>query len=120
MTLPTEMRLSLVQMNSTDDRDENVERASGYIDRAVDEQNPDLVVIPEFFNHSYIFNRRDHKYLELAEPESGPSLTRMRAKAWEHGIHLVATLSRRQAPASTTTPRSSSTPPGRSQVVTGR
>ena len=31
MTLPTEMRLSLVQMNSTDDRDENVERASGYI-----------------------------------------------------------------------------------------
>ena len=40
MTLPTEMRLSLVQMNSTDDRDDNVERASGYIDWAVDEQNP--------------------------------------------------------------------------------
>ena len=92
MTLSSEMRLSLVQMNSTDDRDENVERACAYVDRAVDEQDPDLVVIPEFFNQPYIFNRRDHKYLELAEPESGHSITQMRDKAREHGIHLIATL----------------------------
>ena len=92
MTLSSEIRLSLVQMNSTDDRDENIERASAHIDTAVEQENPDLVVIPEFFNQPYIFNRRNHEYYDWAEPASGPSITRMREKAREHGIHLVATL----------------------------
>ena len=92
MSLPSEMRMSLVQMNSTLDREANLDKVCAYIDRTVAEDKPHLVVIPEFFNHHYVFQYRDHKYLDLAEPEDGYSLTRVREKAREHGIHLVATL----------------------------
>ena len=50
------------------------------------------MVIPEFFNHPYVFNERDHEHLKRAEPETGPSIAAMRAKAAEHRIHLIATL----------------------------
>jgi predicted amidohydrolase len=44
------MRLALIQMNSrTASRDENVARACAFVDEAVRE-NPDIVVLPEFFN----------------------------------------------------------------------
>lgn len=51
MALGDEIRLSLVQMNSGPDRDANIARAAAHIDRAVDAERADLVVIPEFFNH---------------------------------------------------------------------
>ena len=86
------MKLSLIQMNSSPDRDENVERAARYIDEAVARDKPDLVVIPEFFNHVYVFQYRDYKYIDCAERESGVAITRMREKAREHGIHVIATI----------------------------
>ena len=89
--------LSLVQMNSGPDRDANIARAAAHIDRAVESERPDLVVIPEFFNHPYVFNERDHEHLKRAEPATGPSITAMRAKAAEHRIHLVATLYEEEA-----------------------
>ncbi len=92
MALGDEIRLSLVQMNSGPDRDANIARAAEHIDRAVETERADLVVIPEFFNHPYVFNERDHEHLKRAEPATGPSITAMRAKAAEHRIHLIATL----------------------------
>ena len=92
MSLGDTITLSLVQMNSGPDRDANIARAAAHIDRAVETERPDLVVIPEFFNHPYVFNERDHEHLKRAEPETGPSITAMRAKAAEHRIHLIATL----------------------------
>ena len=92
MSLGDTIKLSLVQMNSGPDRDANIARAAAHIDRAVESEQPDLVVIPEFFNHPYVFNERDHEHLKRAEPATGPSITAMRAKAAEHRIHLIATL----------------------------
>lgn len=92
MALGDGIRLSLVQMNSGPDRDANIARAAAHIDRAVETERADLVVIPEFFNHPYVFNERDHEHLKRAEPATGPSITAMRAKAAEHRIHLIATL----------------------------
>ncbi|MDD9979897.1 MAG: hypothetical protein OXU81_00795, partial [Gammaproteobacteria bacterium] len=92
MSLGDQITLSLVQMNSGPDRDANIARAAAHIDRAVETERPDLVVIPEFFNHPYVFNERDHEHLKRAEPATGPSITAMRAKAAEHKIHLIATL----------------------------
>ncbi|SVC14144.1 uncharacterized protein METZ01_LOCUS266998, partial [marine metagenome] len=86
------MKLSLIQMNSSPDRDENVERAARYIDEAVAHDKPDLVVIPEFFNHVYVFQYRDYKYIDCAERESGVAITRIREKAKEHSIHVIATI----------------------------
>jgi predicted amidohydrolase len=86
------MRLTLIQMNSrTASRDENVERACGFVDEAA-KQGADLVVLPEFFNTEYFPQFRDYRYMDYAEPEDGYTQTRMREKARRHGIHIVSTI----------------------------
>ena len=86
------MKLCLIQMNSTPDHAENVARAATHIDRAVAAELPDLVVVPEFFNHPYVFQYRDYRHIDEAESADGIAISAMRAKAREHGIHIVATI----------------------------
>ncbi|MEE8363430.1 MAG: nitrilase-related carbon-nitrogen hydrolase [Dehalococcoidia bacterium] len=86
------MRVALIQMNATEDRPGNVDRACGYIDRAVQEHTPDLIVLPEFFNSIYFAQYRDLGYHAWAEPDSGPTTTRIREKAREHGVHIISTV----------------------------
>ena len=86
------MKLCLIQMNSTPDHGENVARAAGYIDDAVAAERPDLVVVPEFFNHPYVFQYRDYAHIDEAEGEDGIAISTMRAKAREHGVYIVATI----------------------------
>ena len=86
------MKLCLIQMNSTPDHAENVARAAAHIDRAVAAELPDLVVVPEFFNHPYVFQYRDYRHIDEAESADGIAISAMRAKAREHGIHIVATI----------------------------
>jgi N-carbamoylputrescine amidase len=86
------MRVALVQMNSrAKARDENVERAAAFVDEAV-RQGADLVVLPEFFNVEYFPQYRDARYMDYAEAEDGYTQTRIRAKAREHGVHIVSTI----------------------------
>jgi N-carbamoylputrescine amidase len=86
------MRLCLIQMNSkTASRDENVERACAFIDEAA-RRRPEVVVLPEFFNVEYFPQFRDYRYMDYAETEDGYTQTRMKAKAREHGIHIVSTI----------------------------
>ena len=92
MTPTDRMKLTLIQMNSTPDRDANVDKVSRYIDQAVSAENPDLIVIPEFFNIIYVFQFRDYKHVDCAERDDGYAITRMREKAREHGVHLIATI----------------------------
>ena len=47
------MRLALIQMNASEDRPGNVDRACHYIDRAARDHGADLIVLPEFFNSIY-------------------------------------------------------------------
>jgi N-carbamoylputrescine amidase len=72
-------------------RDENVERAAAFVDEAV-RQGADLVVLPEFFNVEYFPQYRDARYMDYAEAEDGYTQTRIRAKAREHGVHIVSTI----------------------------
>src|SRR5437879_5681279 len=47
------LRLAQIQMQSqADARDENVAKACKYIDEVADEK-PDVIVLPEFFNHRH-------------------------------------------------------------------
>ena len=86
------MRLALIQMNSrTASRDENVARACAFVDEAVRE-NPDIVVLPEFFNTEYFPQYRDYHYMDYAEAEDGHTQTRMKEKARQHRIHIVSTI----------------------------
>lgn len=86
------MKLTLIQMNSSPDRDANVDKACDYIDQAVEQKRPDLIVIPEFFNIIYVFQYRDYKYVDSAEPENGLAIRRMCEKARQHRVHLIATI----------------------------
>ncbi len=92
------LRLALIQMQSKPDaRDENVATACRYIDEVADE-NPDLVVLPEFFNHEYVFQYRDYAHIDWAEPETGHTISAIREKAREHRTTICATIFEEQGP----------------------
>lgn len=92
------MKISLIQMNSNRALEENVGAACRYIDQAA-LQEPDIIVIPEFFNRPYFSQYRDlAKYVSWAEKEAGYSLTRIREKAVQHKVHIIATLYEEAAP----------------------
>ncbi|HEY82488.1 MAG TPA: carbon-nitrogen hydrolase family protein [Dehalococcoidia bacterium] len=91
------MKLSLIQMNSGQDRDANVARACQFIDQAAQDK-PDLIVLPEFFNALYFGQYRDYKYVQWAERDDGYTMTRIKSKAQEHGVYIIATVYEEEAP----------------------
>jgi N-carbamoylputrescine amidase len=92
------LRLAVIQMQSkANARDENVAKACGYIDE-VAEEKPDLIVLPEFFNHEYVFQYRDYAYIDCAEPESGHTISAIREKAKEHETTICATIFEEEGP----------------------
>jgi len=92
-----EVKLAVVQMNSGDDRDANLDKAEAFVETAVREHEAGLVVVPEFFNIPYVFQWRDYAHIDRAERADGPTITRMRALAKQHGIGLVATIFEEEA-----------------------
>src|SRR5215510_12659990 len=92
------LRLALIQMQSkADARNENVATACRYIDDVAAEK-PDLIVLPEFFNHEYVFQYRDYSYIDCAEPESGYTITAIRERARAHRTAICATIFEEQGP----------------------
>lgn len=86
------LRLSLIQMGSKEnDRDANVEKACGYIDKAM-ESKPDIILLPEFFEVEYFLCNKDMKYFNYAEKDNGPTITKVSEKARKHKVHIVATI----------------------------
>ena len=85
------MKLSLIQMSCGTDRDSNVARACDFIDQAAKEK-PDLIVIPEFFNSGFFAQYRDYKYVQWAEKDDGFSITRIKEKAKQHSVYIIATI----------------------------
>ena len=43
------MKVSLIQMNSAGDKSENLKTAAALIDKAVADEQPDLIVLPEYY-----------------------------------------------------------------------
>ena len=79
------MRAAAVQLNSTEDKDRNLERANR-LTRAAAADGAELVVLPEKFN---VLGTHEH-YEAGAEPLDGPSVGWAREVARELGIDLVA------------------------------
>jgi deaminated glutathione amidase len=80
------MRAAAVQLNSTEDKDRNLETADR-LTRAAAADGAELVVLPEKFN---VLGTHDH-YREGAEPiEGGRTIGWARETARELGIDLVA------------------------------
>jgi predicted amidohydrolase len=79
------MRAAAVQLNSTEDKDRNLERADR-LTRAAADDGAELIVLPEKFN--VLGTHED--YLRGAETLDGPTIGWARAVASELGIDLVA------------------------------
>lgn len=81
------MRLALAQLDVEGGAvDANRERAEAAIAEAAD-RGADLVALPEIFNVGYF---AFESYQRAAEPLTGPTLTRMRDAAREHGVGVLA------------------------------
>jgi len=91
------MKLSLIQMNAGQEKEANVERACQFIDKAA-KGKPDLIVLPEFFNTVYFGQYRDYRYVAWAERDDGYTMTRVKEKAVQHGVYLIATIFEEEAP----------------------
>ena len=92
------MRLSLIQMNSkVGDIEHNVDHAGDLIDQAA-QNNPDLIVLPEFWSTGYFPLSIDYSLYDLAANENGLAMTRVKEKAIEHDINIVSTIYERAGP----------------------
>ena len=91
------MKLTLIQMNSGGERDDNLARALKLIDAAAAAEHPDLIVVPEFFNTIFFAQYREPSYMDLAEPDDGPTITAIQERARAHRCHIVATIFERES-----------------------
>ena len=90
-------RVGLVQMSTTPDPDQNLERAIERI-RQAKAQGADLVALPELFRTQYFCQREDHALFDLAEPVPGPTVDRLSPLARELSVAILAPLFERRAP----------------------
>ncbi len=82
------MKIAVIQMNSGDDRAANLRQATALIERAVSEERPDWVLLPECFD--FLGGTRDAK-LAAADPfPDGEAYRTMGALARRHGIFIHA------------------------------
>lgn len=79
------MRVSAIQLNSSKDRDANVEKALLLIDRAAN-KGAQFVLLPEYLT----FMGHYRKYDQFSESIPGPTSEAMSAKARQHGITIHA------------------------------
>ena len=82
------MKIAVIQMNSGDDRAANLRQATALVDRAVSEERPDWVLLPECFD--FLGGTRDAKLAAADAFPDGEAYRAMGALAGRHGIFLHA------------------------------
>ena len=83
------MKVSLIQMNSVSDKPANIAAATLLIERAVAEERPDWIALPECFD---FLGARKAEKLAAAETlgDGGPAYEAMRALAAKHKVFIHA------------------------------
>ena len=85
----TSYKLALIQMDCTlFEVQANLDKSEGLVREAA-AHGAKLICLPEVFHAGY-FGSRIPDMMRYAEPEDGPSLTRMRALAKELEVHILA------------------------------
>ncbi len=82
------MKVSIIQMNSISDKAANVAAAEALIERAVKEESPDWVLLPEFFDWAGGF--KADKLRNAERFPGGPAYAMARRQAVKHRIFVHA------------------------------
>src|SRR5271166_3748208 len=82
------MKISLIQMNSVDDKPANIEAATRLIEKAVVEEAPDWVCLPECFD--FMGGNRAEKFAAAEKLPHGPAYLAMQGLAQKHKIFIHA------------------------------
>jgi deaminated glutathione amidase len=78
------MKVALIQMNSQEDKGANLEQARRLIERAVAEERPDLVALPEVFTH--LGTDADAKRAAAEPVPGGEAYSLLQELAARHGV----------------------------------
>lgn len=79
------MKIGLAQMNSRDNKEDNLKSAEALIDEMA-EEGAELIVLPEYF----LYLGPDDGVRRNAEPVTGTSVNRIRQKAIDHKVYIHA------------------------------
>lgn len=82
------MKISLIQMNSVSDKPANLAAATALIERAVAEEGPDWVALPECFD--FLGGQKADKLAAAETLGEGPAYSAMRELAARHRIYIHA------------------------------
>jgi nitrilase len=82
------MKVSLIQMNSVNDKLANLAAARALIERAIGEDRPDWICLPEVFD--FIGGTRDEKFAAAEVLPGGPAYSMMRTLAKTHSVFIHA------------------------------
>lgn len=93
---PEKYKVGLVQMSTTPEPAENLQRAMDHVRDAAG-KGAQVVCLPELFQTQYFCQREDAALFDLAEPIPGPTTEKLSELAKKLGIVLVASLFERRA-----------------------
>ncbi len=82
------MKVSLVQMNSSADKVDNIAAAVALIEKAVAEEKPDWICLPECFD--FLGGDRQSKAAAAEALPGGPAYAAMQAQARKHRVFIHA------------------------------
>ncbi len=84
----TPMKVSLIQMNSINDKAANIAAARGLIERAVEEEKPDWILLPEQFD--WAGGVKGDKARNAETLPGGPAYEMAQELAEKHGVFIHA------------------------------
>ena len=93
---PAKVTIALVQIECTESKQANVDKALGRIDEAA-AAGANVVCLPELFAGRYPCQSEDHRHFDQAEPIPGPTCEALSRVAGELGIVIVGSLFERRA-----------------------
>jgi len=90
------LKLGLIQMRCSINREENIDRAEAKVREAA-ARGAKIICLPEIFTTIYFCQIEDHKYFKLAEEIPGPTIARFQTLAAEIDAAIVAPLFEKRA-----------------------
>lgn len=95
MTRANIVNLALVQMNCSDDKQSNVDKAVERIAQAAKE-GANVICLQEVFNTPYPCQSEDHANFDWAEEIPGPTSQRLQQAARQHGVVVTCSIFERR------------------------